>query len=92
MIIKVTILAFLCEAVWENLRMIWENGKFNVNRLGALILGIILALATQIDLFEVLQIKIVPILGSIFTGILISRGANFIHDLFAKIQELSKGE
>lgn len=92
MIIKVTILAFLCEAIWENLRMIWENGKFNVNRLGALILGIILTLATQIDLFAVLQIEIVPILGSIFTGILISRGANFIHDLFAKIQELSKGE
>lgn len=92
MMIKIIILAMLCEAIWENLRMIWENGKFSINRLGALILGVILALATQIDLFKVLDIEIIPVIGSIFTGILISRGANFIHDLLTKIQELSKGE
>ena len=55
MIIKITILAILCEAIWENLKMIWENNKFSVNRLGALILSVILALATQIDLFKVLR-------------------------------------
>lgn len=92
MIIKITILALLAEAIWENLKMIWENNKFSVNRLGALILSIILAVATQIDLFKVLDIEIIPVIGSIFTGILISRGANFIHDLLTKIQELSKGE
>ena len=92
MIIKITILALLAEAIWENLKMIGENNKFSVNRLGALILSIILAVATQIDLFKVLDIDIIPVIGSIFTGILISRGANFIHDLLTKIQELSKGE
>ena len=93
MIIKITILAILCEAIWEkNLKMIWENNKFSVNRLGALILSIILALATQIDLFKVLDIEIVPVIGSIFTGILISRGANFIHDLLVRIENLRKGE
>lgn len=92
MIIKITILALLAEAIWENLKMIWENNKFSVNRLGALILSIILALATQIDLFKVLDIEIVPVIGSIFTGILISRGANFIHDLLVKIENLRKGE
>ena len=92
MIIKITILAILCEAIWENLKMIWENGKFSINRLGALILSVIIALATQIDLFALLEIQIVPVLGSIFTGILISRGANVLHDLLVKIQQLSKGE
>ena len=92
MIIKITILAILAEAIWENLKMIWENNKFSVNRLGALILSIILALATQIDLFKVLDIEIVPVIGSIFTGILISRGANFIHDLLVRIENLRKGE
>lgn len=92
MIIKITILALLAEAIWENLKMIWENNKFSVNRLGALILSIILALATQIDLFKVLDIEIVPVIGSIFTGILISRGANFIHDLLVRIENLRKGE
>lgn len=92
MIIKITILALLAEAIWENLKMIWENNKFSVNRLGALILSIILAVATQIDLFKVLDIEIVPVIGNIFTGILISRGANFIHDLLVKIENLRKGE
>lgn len=92
MMIKIVVLAVLCEAIWENLKMIWENGKFSINRLGALILGIVIALATQIDLFAVLDIEIIPVIGSIFTGILISRGANFIHDLLTKIQEFSKGE
>lgn len=92
MMIKVIILALLCEAIWENLRMIWENGKFSINRLGALVVSIIVALGTKIDLFKILDFEIVQVLGSILTGILISRGANVVHDLLTKIQELSKGE
>lgn len=92
MMIKVIILALLCEAIWENLRMIWENGKFSINRLGALVISIIVALGTKIDLFKILDFEMVQVLGSIFTGILISRGANVVHDLLTKIQELSKGE
>lgn len=92
MMIKVIILALLCEAIWENLRMIWENGKFSINRLGALVISIIVALGTQIDLFKILDFEMAQVLGSILTGILISRGANVVHDLLTKIQELSKGE
>lgn len=92
MMIKVIILALLCEAIWENLRMIWENGKFSINRLGALVVSIIVALGTKIDLFKILDFEMVQVLGSILTGILISRGANVVHDLLTKIQELSKGE
>lgn len=92
MMIKIIILALLCEAIWENLRMIWENGKFSINRLGALVVSIIVALGTKIDLFKILDFEMVQVLGSILTGILISRGANVVHDLLTKIQELSKGE
>ncbi len=92
MMIKVIILALLAEAIWENLRMIWENGKFSINRLGALVISIIVALGTKIDLFKILDFEMAQVLGSILTGILISRGANVIHDLLTKIQELSKGE
>lgn len=93
MMIQLIILALLAEAIWENLRMIWEDGKFNVNRLGALILSIIIAVGTRTDLFELLNLNIfVPVLGSIFTGILISRGANVVHDLLKKIQSLSEDE
>lgn len=93
MMIQLIILALLAEAIWENLKMIWENGKFSLNRLGALILSIIIAVGTRIDLFELLNLNMfIPVLGSILTGILISRGANVLHDLLNKIQSLSKGE
>lgn len=91
MMIQLIILSLLAEAIWENLRMIWENGKFSINRLGALILSIIIAVGTKTDLFELLKLDIfIPVLGSIFTGILISRGANVVHDLLKKIQNLSE--
>lgn len=92
MMIKILILALLCEAIWENLRMTFENGKFSINRLGALIVSIIVAVATKINLFEMLEFETPLVLGSILTGILISRGANVLHDLLKKIQALSKGE
>lgn len=92
MLIKIMILSMLCEAIWENLRMTFEGGKFNINRLGALVVSIIVALGTKINLFEILGFEIVQILGSVLTGILISRGANVLHDLLNKIQALSKGE
>ncbi len=90
MIVKVIILSLLAEAIWENLRMTFEDGKFSVNRLGALIVSVIVAVCTKIDLFELLEFNMLPVLGSILTGILISRGANVLHDLLKKIQSLSE--
>ena len=93
MMIQLIVLAFLSEAIWENLKMIWENGKFSINRLGALILSVIIAVGTRADLFQLLKLNMfIPILGSVFTGVLISRGANVFHDLLKKIQSLSEGE
>ncbi len=88
--IQLIILALLSEAIWENLRMIWENGKFSINRLGALIVSIVLALGTKMNIFEILDFEMAQVLGSILTGILISRGANVLHDLLNKIQALSE--
>ena len=92
MIIKVIILSMLCEAIWENLRMIWENGKFSINRLGALIVSIVVALGTKMNIFEILDFEMLPILGYVLTGILISRGANVLHDLLNKIQSLNEAK
>lgn len=92
MMIKVIILSLLAEAIWENIKTIFEKGKFNIDRIGALIVSIIVAVGTKINIFEILDFEMWAILGSVLTGILISRGANVLHDLLSKIQELSKGE
>lgn len=78
--------AILIEAVWENLKMVWKKGKFNVNKIGALLVSILICVLVGIDLFSLLGLTMsVPYVGSVLTGILMSRGANFIHDLFNKI-------
>jgi hypothetical protein len=89
-LLQITAIAILAEAVWENLKMIWQDGKVSIDRIGALIVSIVISMATQLDVFAILNFGIsIPFVGSFLTGILISRGANFIHDLLNKIQTIS---
>ena len=86
-ILGVVIVAFIVEAVWETLKMIWQQGKVSIDRIGALVVGLLVAFASGIDLFVLVELPLqVPYVGLALTGILISRGANFIHDLLKKIQ------
>lgn len=83
------IVALISEAVWETIKMTWQHGKINIDRIGALATGLILAFITGIDMLYLLNIssKISPI-GIILTGILISRGSNFIHDLLGAVNNV----
>ena len=84
---QLIIIAILIEAIWENIKMIWQNGKVSIDMLGSLILSILICLLTGADIFPIVGISLViPFVGSVLTGIIVSRGANFIHDLFTKIQ------
>jgi hypothetical protein len=84
---QLVLLAILAESVWETLKLIWEKDKVNIDRLGAILTTIVIALATGIDFFNMLGLPLrFPYAGSVFTGIIASRGANFIHDLL-KITE-----
>ena len=84
---QLIIVAILVESVWENIKMIWQSGKFSINMLGSLIVSILLCVLVKIDIFPIVELNIaVPIIGSIFTGIIVSRGANFVNDLFKKLK------
>ena len=88
--LQIIVIALLAETIWENLKMVWQEGKVNVDRIGALIVSIVVSMATQIDVFAILNFGIaIPFVGSFLTGILISRGANVIHDLLNKIEQLT---
>lgn len=83
---SLVIIAILIEAIWENIKMLWEKGKFNFNTLGVLILSIIVCVLSNIDIFPIVGITlIIPYVGSILTGIIVARGANFVNDLFSKL-------
>ena len=54
----------------------------------AAVLGVLLCIAANVDLLATAGLNIaVPYMGSVMTGILISRGASFIHDVWNRITE-----
>ena len=88
---KLLIIAATLEALWETCKMFWQSGKANIDRIGAAIIGIFLCLAAGIDFFSMVEVPLaVPYAGAVLSGLLISRGANFVHDLLKLIQDVSK--
>ncbi|MGI6467741.1 MAG: hypothetical protein GXZ09_03240 [Syntrophomonadaceae bacterium] len=74
--------ALLSEAVWETGKLVWQKGKLSIDRVGALLTGLLIAVGAGLDLFKLVDISFFhPLIGQVLTGILLSRGANFVHDL-----------
>lgn len=81
------IVAILVEAIWENIKMVFPNKKFSISMLGSLLVSILICILTKVDIFPVVGLTIsIPVIGSILTGIIVSRGANFVNDLFTKLK------
>lgn len=85
---QLVIISILIEAIWENIKMSWNEKTLNVNMFCVLIISIIVCLITGIDIFPIVGISVkVPYIGSALTGIIVSRGANFVNDLFSKLNK-----
>ena len=84
--LAIFLLAIIVEGIVEWLKTIFKSGKFNLKTFIALLVGIVVCVGTKIDLFFILGVPIFwPYVGSALTGILISRGSNYIHDFVSKI-------
>lgn len=74
---QLIIIAILVESIWENLKMIWDKNKLNINMLGSLLLSMIICVLAQINIFKIVGIElIVPIIGYLLTGIIVSSGTS----------------
>lgn len=88
---QIIIVAILIEAIWENCKVVWQDNKFSLDKIGALVVSILVCIGVQANVFNLVGLNIVwPILPNVLTGILVSRGANFIHDIFEKINLKNK--
>ena len=84
---QLVIIAILVEAIWENMKMLWNEDKLNINMLGSLLLGMIICVLAQINIFEIVGITLsIPLIGWLLTGVICARGANFVNDLFDKLK------
>lgn len=86
-IMSLLMLAAIAEAVWETLKMTWQEGKRAADKIGAVVVGLVLAIGSGADLMKMVGVPMdgIPYAGMVLTGILISRGSNFVHDLLASL-------
>lgn len=92
-IITLLVLAIIVESVWETLKMTWQDGKVSIDRIGALVVALVVAIATNFDMLALVKVdSSIPFLGVVLTGILLSRGSNFIHDLITKLGQATESK
>ena len=69
--------------------MLDKQYKTAITQGAALILSVLLCFAVGADFYAVLNVQFtLPWVGCLLTGIFASRGANFVSDLFKKLQTL----
>ena len=82
--------AVLIESLITYINQFFVQENFCWQMALSLILGIIIALAYKLDLPAHFNLKSeIPYIGRILTGILLSRGSNYLFDLISKIANIS---
>lgn len=83
---QLVIIAVLVEAIWENIKRAYSDSKVDTSVIGSLGVSIVVCASTGADIFPLVGMPLaVPFLGSILTGIITARGANFVNDLFTRL-------
>lgn len=82
----IVFLAIVVEGIITYVKEFFVKGKFQWEMLISIVIGVLTAAAYQVDVFAMVGMKsVVPFLGSILTGILISRGSNYAFDFIKAI-------
>jgi len=85
--ITLILVAILVEGVVTYINTFFVKGKFQWQMLVGLTLGIAVSLIYRVDVFAMLNISTsIPFIGAVLTGILVSRGSNYIFDLVKALQ------
>ena len=83
---KMIMTAILVEGIITYFNKFFVSGNAPWQMILSLILGIVIAMAYKLDLPKYLGLKSdIAYVGSVLTGILISRGSNYLYDLISKL-------
>lgn len=80
--------AMLVEAVTTAFKPVWDKERRKLSRgaLASLAVGLVIAFAAGLDIAAIAGVEIRwPLLPQLITGIIISRGSNYVHDIFKRI-------
>lgn len=86
-IATILILAITVEALIEYAKLIVVNKAIVWKQIAALLMGVGLSVLAGTDLFAAIGVTFaVPYVGIILTGIIFSRGSNYVSDFIKKIE------
>ncbi|WP_312694334.1 hypothetical protein [Caproiciproducens sp.] len=85
-------MSIIVEGLITYAKTFFVGGKQQWQMLVGIAMGILVALVYNVDIFALLGITAqVPYVGAILTGVLISRGSNYIFDLMKALQSANGG-
>ena len=89
-LLAVVVVAILIESAVETFNTLFKNnGKLSYKKIGAIILSIAVCISAKLDLFSILGITmVVPYVGEIVTGLVVSRGSGVVNSLIEKLMQL----
>lgn len=88
---SILIVSILIEALITYFDDIFINKEFHWEQLVSIIIGIFVAIAFQVDLPKVFGLNsVIPLVGQVITGIIFSRGSNYVNDLLTKLNTYKK--
>lgn len=83
--------AIVVEGIITYVKQFVVDKEFQWQMLVGLLLGVLVAVVYNLDLFELVGMTaVVPFVGCVLTGIVISRGSNYVYDLIDLIAGIIK--
>ena len=81
---KIIIVCSLIEGIITYINSFFVSGNPHYQMFLSLIFGVFIAVAYKFDILKMVNIESsIPYIGSVLTGILFSRGSNYIHDVLS---------
>lgn len=87
---QLIIVAFIIEALWETIKLVKDRKGINLDKIAVMLLGVLVAILGKLDIFLIAGVEFegIPFLGNILTGLLLSRGSNFVHDIMGSMGQI----
>ena len=90
---KLFIMSFVVVSIYDIIKSFYKDNKFDINSIITAIIGIFLAILSGLDAFTLVGINFaVPFVGQVLTGLVISKGSNYVYDFITKIISMLNGK
>ena len=90
---KIFLMSFVVVSIYDIVKGFYKDNKVDFNAIITAVIGIFLAVLAKLDIFELMNVDfMIPYVGQVLTGLVISKGSNYVYDFITKIIALLSGK